>query len=82
MDRCECILGEYKDRRAILKSAEVAKILKIHPVTLNKLVNAKQLPGLPAIKIGKRRRFLLEDLLKFIESRVQTTTLDEGGKND
>jgi hypothetical protein len=43
-------------------TAEVTRILKVMPTKLTRWINSKQPPSLPPIRIGKRRRFLLEDL--------------------
>ncbi|MDR3273885.1 MAG: helix-turn-helix domain-containing protein [Puniceicoccales bacterium] len=59
-------------------TAEVARILKVTPTKLTRWINSKQPPSLPSIRIGKRRRFLLEDLLKFVGSQKFSNETEEG----
>jgi hypothetical protein len=53
----------------ILNTTEVAKIFRVPPATLTRWLNAEHPPELPIIRIGNNKRFVLEDVLKFIESR-------------
>lgn len=54
---------------SLLSSAEAAKLLNIHPVTLRKSRNKGTLP-LPYIRIGGSVRYREEDILNFISSNT------------
>ncbi len=54
---------------SLLSSAEVAKLLNIHPVTLRKSRSKGTLP-LPFIRIGGTVRYGEEDIHNFISSNT------------
>jgi excisionase family DNA binding protein len=56
------ILKDYPDD--LLKVAEVAKVLRISPVTVYNLIDAGKLE---VIKIGKSIRIHREDLLEYLD---------------
>jgi hypothetical protein len=53
----------------ILSLHQVASLLKTSPHMLSRWLNSEQPPELPVIRIGSQERFVLEDVVKFIESR-------------
>jgi hypothetical protein len=54
--------------RALLTSRETAKVLKISPRTLS-YWTAGGRPRLCYVKFGKAKRFVVADVLRFIEER-------------
>lgn len=54
---------------SLLSSAEVAKLLNIHPVTLRKSRSKGTLP-LPFIRIGGSVRYREEDIHNFLSSNT------------
>jgi hypothetical protein len=52
----------------ILNLHQVAGLLKTSPHILSRWLNSEQPPKLPVIRIGSQERFVLEDVVKFIES--------------
>jgi hypothetical protein len=59
-------------------TAEEARIPKVMPTKLTRWINSKQPPSLPSIRIVKQRRFLLENLLKFLGSQKFSNEAKEG----
>ncbi|MDR1255863.1 MAG: helix-turn-helix domain-containing protein [Puniceicoccales bacterium] len=49
--------------------------------TLEDWIYSNRYPGLKSVKLGGARRFRERDLIEFIESRMQTTTVDKRGEN-
>lgn len=48
----------------LLTYNEAARLLRIHPVTLRRLVSQRRIPF---VKIGRSVRFVLEDLVQWIK---------------
>jgi excisionase family DNA binding protein len=48
----------------LLTYDEAAKLLRLHPVTLRRLVSQRRIPF---VKIGRSVRFVLEDLIQWIK---------------
>lgn len=55
--------------RGLLTRSEVANILRVHPSTVSRFVQARELP---TVRIGKRPMFREQDVRQFIENRISS----------
>jgi DNA-binding transcriptional MerR regulator len=57
----------------LLNIIEVAKLLRVHPHTIDRWLEKIPPEGLTVIRVGGRKMFALKDVLEYIESRKNRT---------
>ncbi|MDR1255339.1 MAG: helix-turn-helix domain-containing protein [Puniceicoccales bacterium] len=73
---------QHSSYSKLLNVQEAAAFLSIKKHTLEDWIYSNRYPGLKSVKLGGARRFREQDLVEFIESRMQTTTVGKRGENE
>jgi excisionase family DNA binding protein len=72
--------GDELRKYRLMNLQEAADFLMVSTGTLENWIYDNRYPGLKSIKLGRHRRFFLEDLLKFVMAKREETTLETESK--